>query len=294
MSYPRLLVQRLWSAWDIIKEYRRGNLEDVESQIVLHKNLSELIRTRVSHNLPKLKILEIGCGQRGAQTLLFTADGADVIGVDIEVPNITMDVQTFLRILRVNNLERALKSFGRHLLFDSQFFRQLSRRYGKALPLNKVDVRQMDATRMDFPGNYFDFIYSTLVFEHITRVGAAVQEVNRILKPEGIAWINIHLFPSLSGGHHKEWTNPRTLRSPQVPPWDHLMGKKYPIDNTLNKLTLNDYNQIFSDHIDVVGQSFVTEGLEVLTPTLEEILIKKGYSRIDLCTREVAFLCRKR
>ncbi len=293
MSYPRLWLHRFWLAWEIAKEYQRGTLEDIETQILVHKKLADIIKGYINQDLTKVKILEIGCGQRASQTLLFTTDGADVVGVDIEVPTFSLDLQVFLNVLRLNGLGRALKSLGRHLFFDSQFFEQLAARYGKPLSMDKVKVRVMDATRMDFSSNCFDFIYSNMVFEHISQVDSVVRELNRLLKPEGIAWVNVHLFHSLSGGHHKEWTNPRSTRPHRVPPWDHLLENAYPIQIFLNKLTLNDYRRIFSQYLEVVEESCVTEGEEILTPDLAELLAEKGYSREDLLTREITFLCRK-
>ena len=152
----------------------------------------------------------------------------------------------------------------------------------------------MNAAQLAFPDDSFDFIFSSLVFEHIDDVPAAVAEVNRVLRPDGTAWINIHLFPSLSGGHHKDWTDPRKWPSPQVPPWDHLRENRYPADYSLNKLRLGDYRRIFAESLEVMEESLVKEGERILTPQLETELAQRGYPKDDLLVREVAFRCRKR
>jgi SAM-dependent methyltransferase len=291
---PLPWFHRLRSAFENLQEYRRGNLENVTGQLSLHHQLRELIRQQVNPDLSRVKILEIGCGQRAAQTILFTADSAQIIGIDAEIPTFSLGRKTFFRIVRVNGLERAFKSLARHFLFDSPFFSQLSSQYGKTLPWGGIDVRLMDAAFLDFPDDSFDFVFSTLVFEHIANVPAAVAELNRVLKPDGLAWINIHLFPSLSGGHHKEWTNPRAGRPHRVPPWDHLQENRYPADGSLNKLRLDEYRRIFGARLKVMQENRVTEGEDFLTPILETRLIQKGYTKDDLLTREAAFLCRKR
>ncbi|MEJ2672334.1 MAG: methyltransferase domain-containing protein [Deltaproteobacteria bacterium] len=294
---PRLRLpwsHRLRSALEIFQEYRRSNLDNVTGQLALHRKLGALIWQYAGRDLSRLKVLEIGCGQRAVQTMLFTADDIEVTGIDTEIATFVLGPKAFWRIVRVNGLERAAKSLVRHVFFDASFFSQLSRRYGKALPLNGVDVRVMDAACLDFPDDVFDVIFSTRVFEHIADVPGAVAEVNRVLKPDGFAWINIHLFPSLSGGHHKEWTNPRAGDSKKVPPWDHLRENRYPADDSLNRLKLADYRRIFGERLNVVGEELVTEGKEILTASLEMQLKQKGYSREDLLTREAAFLCRKR
>lgn len=44
-----------------------------------------------------------------------------------------------------------------------------------------------------FPDNYFDFVHSTSVFEHVQEQKLAFQEIYRILKPGGLS---LHNFPS--------------------------------------------------------------------------------------------------
>jgi ubiquinone/menaquinone biosynthesis C-methylase UbiE len=287
------LIQRGLSALDIWRDYRDSNLENVDSQIRFHQKLTELIKTHVNQDSTRTKILEIGCGQRASQTILLQAAGVHAIGIDREVPTYQMGVKRFCHIIKISGWERALKSLFRHFFFDHQFFKQLSRQFGENLPPDQVNVCLMNAAQLSFPDDSFDFIFSSLVFEHIDDVPAAVAEVNRVLRPEGTAWINIHLFPSLSGGHHKDWTNPRKWPSPKVPPWDHLRENRYPADNSLNKLRLGDYRRIFAESLEVMEESLVVEGEEILTRELETELAQRGYPKEDLLVREAAFRCRK-
>jgi SAM-dependent methyltransferase len=287
-------IQRLRWALGILRAYRASNPENADGQINFHQKLSAIIKINLGPDLSGLRLLEIGCGQRASQTILFTADGLETMGIDVEVPAFRMTLGSLLQMLSANGWERGLKSIFRHWLFDGQFFRRLSCQYGKPLPLNRVEVRLMNATHMKFPDDYFNFIFSSLVFEHIDDVPAAVREVNRVLKPQGRAWINIHLFPSLSGGHHPEWTDARRPTHPRVPPWDHLLDNRYPAHSYLNRLRLTDYRKIFNTYLEVLEESPVMEMARELSPGLEEILVAKGYTREDLLTREVAFLCRKK
>jgi SAM-dependent methyltransferase len=287
-------VQRARSAREIWRDYRDSNRENVDAQIKFHRKLAELIRTRVNRDLTKVRILEIGCGQRASQTILFQAQDAHVIGIDREIPTYHLSLKRFCRIIKINGWERALKSWVRHVFFDRQFFRELSRQVGQKLPPAAVNVCVMDAAHLSCLDDSFDFIFSSLVFEHIADVPAAVAEVNRVLRPEGTAWINIHLFPSLSGGHNKDWTDARKWPTTQVPPWDHLRENLYPADNSLNKLRLGDYRRIFAESLEVIEESLVFEGEQLLTRELETELGARGYPKEDLLTREVAFRCRKR
>jgi len=288
------LIHRLLSSWNIFRAYQTGTFGNAESAIDFHKELSKIIKTHVKVEVKEIKILDLGCGQTATQTALFKTDGADVIGIDMEVATYKMNLKTFIRVIRTNGVERAIKSLLRHLLFDKRYFSKLSLQYGKTIPFDQLDIRLMNAASLFFPANYFDFVYSAWVFEHIDNVPAAIKEVNRVLKPSGIAWIGVHLFPSLSGGHHLDWIWADKSESNNVPPWDHLLDNKYPVNTYLNRLRLDQYRVIFHEHIDVFDEKLTYEGEKFLIPETQKILQSKGYMREDLLTRSVIFLCRKK
>jgi len=288
------LIHRLLSSLNILRAYMTGTFGNAQSAINFHNQLSEIIRTHIRADVAEAKILDLGCGQRATQTILFKAAGADVIGIDMEVPTYNMNLKTFIRVIRTNGLERAIKSLLRYLIFDKKFFSELFMKYGKATPFDQLDIRIGNAVRLSFPDNYFDFVYSVWVFEHIDDVPGVIKEVNRVLKQSGIAWIGVHLFPSLSGGHHLDWIHPDTSPSNKVPPWDHLLDNKYPVNTYLNRLRLNQYREIFHEHIDVFDENRTYEGEKLLTPELKKTLQLKGYTSEDLLTRTVVFLCRKK
>lgn len=47
--------------------------------------------------------------------------------------------------------------------------------------------------RIPFPDRHFDLVYSTSVMEHVVDPGKALDEIARVLRPDGIS---IHVFPS--------------------------------------------------------------------------------------------------
>lgn len=51
-------------------------------------------------------------------------------------------------------------------------------------------VIEMDATRLDFPDESFDLVYSFNAFEHLSDPAATFAEVTRVLRPEGVASIS--------------------------------------------------------------------------------------------------------
>lgn len=60
--------------------------------------------------------------------------------------------------------------------------------------LENVTYRVEDALNLNFPDNHFDLITSVDVIEHVGKPERMIEEVQRVLKPDGIALIT---FPSL-------------------------------------------------------------------------------------------------
>ncbi len=287
-------TRRLASSWNILRRYQTGVFGNVEKTIEFHNELCDLVKAKTNVSVAKARILDLGCGQRADQTLLFKADGADVTGVDMEVPTYRMSLPVLAQVLKTNGMERALKSLLRHYLFDRKYFALLTSRYDTGVGLDGLDTRLMNAADLAFPESYFDVIYSAWVFEHIDDVLGAIKEVNRVLKPGGIAWIGVHLWPSLSGGHNLSWEAPDTNPSARVPPWDHLLESRFPVNTYLNKMRLDEYREMFNRHINVESEELTREGEKLLGPDIEAALLDGGYTKNDLVTRKVVFVCRKK
>lgn len=289
------LRSKLAAGFNIFKAHRRGEFSNAVKDIAYHRELiSYYDKYAGGRPLTEARILDLGCGQTATQTALFTADGATATGIDIEIPTFSMGPGTFVRTLRRNGPERAFKSLARHVLFDGRLFRDLSKEYGKKVSFDKLDVRVMDATAMEFADSTFDFVDSMAVFEHISEVPAAVRELNRVLKPGGIAVITPHLFPSLSGGHNLEWLWPDEQAGVNVEPWDHLRKNAHPAGAYMNHMKLAEYREHFHAGLDIVDEKIVVEGERYLTPALEAELGAKGYAREDLLTRTITFFARKK
>lgn len=288
------ILRRISVLRELLGCYRAGLFNDAKGMVDFHNHLLEVIATHLGADPAGMRILELGCGQTAVQTALFGADGADVTGIDIQAPTFKMNLTVLARVLRTGGIERAVKSVLRHVLFDRKTFAQLSRHYGGRVSHQRLDVRVMDASRLKFPDDCFDFVFSVFVFEHVADVAAALAELRRVLKPSGVAWINVHLFTSLSGGHNFEWIRADEAPSQKVPPWDHLLDDTFPTGVYLNKLRLARWREFFSECLEVCSEEMLTEGEGILTPELAETLKRKGYTREELLTREVIFIARKR
>lgn len=242
-------------------------------------------------NIQDIKILEVGCGQRFTTTLLFHSMGYNIIGIDTDFIDPHFSIKGFLRVLKTNSFERFVKTFFRHILFDCVYYRTLQKEFGKLLKINDVDIRVMNVCHLEFPDNYFDYICSNAVFEHINDVEKATSEIARVLKSGGIVDIGIHLFPSLSGGHNLEWAYPNENLSKRVPPWDHLRKNFFPTHVYLNKLRENDYLLIFNKYFSIIDIKSKHEGKKFLT---KEILNElTDFSKNELLKRSIRVVMKK-
>jgi ubiquinone/menaquinone biosynthesis C-methylase UbiE len=94
------------------------------------------------------RVLEIGCGSGSASCLLARA-GAQVSAIDLTQQAVT-----------------------------------LTRKNASVQGLD-FDVRQMDAERLEFPANHFDFVFTWGVIHHSQETERIIAEIQRVLRPGG-------------------------------------------------------------------------------------------------------------
>jgi SAM-dependent methyltransferase len=240
----------------------------------------------------QIRMLEIGCGQRFALTLLYHTMGAKVTGIDTDFVDPFFTPKGMLGIWKHNGFERFAKTLVRHIFFDRSYYSSIAKELGSPLKLDKsLDIRFMNACNLEFPDREFDFIYSCAVFEHIDNVDKAASEAARVLKDDGVISIGIHLFHSLSGGHSLEWAYPESRPSQTIPPWDHLRKNLYPTHVYLNKLRQSEFIAIFEKYFTILDIKEEFEGEKLLT---DEILRElPDYSREELLKRGIRVTMKK-
>jgi SAM-dependent methyltransferase len=237
------------------------------------------------------RILEIGCGQRFATSLLFHTFGAGVTGIDMDYVDPRFSLQGYVAIFKKNGWERSVKTFIRHLLFDRQYYGTISNLCGRPLRFDDLELLYMDACDLKFADNSLDYIFSRAVFEHIDDVEKACREMHRVLKTGGVANIRPHLFPSLTGGHNPEWFDLNRNGRRQAPPWDHLRKSLYPPPCYLNKFREKDYIRIFSKYFTIVDVESEYVGEQYLT---EDILRElPGFTREELTKVSIRIIMKK-
>lgn len=121
---------------------------------------------RVAKEFPGGMLLEVGCSM-GNDTIQFARRGMDVTGVDITEAAIELIKQRF------------------------------------ALYNISGDFRVADAEKLPFPDNTFDVCYSFGVLHHTPDTAGAIEELRRVLKPNGKAFVMLYNTQSLNWLAHR-------------------------------------------------------------------------------------------
>ena len=286
----RTIRQKISGYRDIVR-YHLGRTEsyarqDYSSFAEVWKNVGKYLNV----DRDKLRILDIGCGQRYPYTLLAAnRENCEAVGIDTDI--VGPGAVKYIRMLFKDGLERTVKSAVRAALFDPAYFSVLEREAGKKLSRKNLKIYNCSSENLPFADDYFDLVISNAVFEHIRDIPGTLAELNRVSEPGAIFHILIHLYPSLSGGHNLNWANPEEHIPENVPPWDHLRGNTQPTHIYLNKLREKDYRRYFEEYTEVlewIDGPF--EGQKLLTPEIEQEL--STYSREELLKRYVIAVCR--
>lgn len=239
------------------------------------------------------RVLDVGCGKLHWFSLLLHNRGARITGIDTEVVEISRGVlEKYWRMLRHNGVERMLKTCCWDVVYSRAYYDELRKLAPFPIRDDGLDLRRMDATRLDISDATFDLVVSHEVFEHLPDVQAVLSEMYRVMKPQAIAYIYIHNYTSLSGGHHIRWKYPDAEPPVDVPPWDHLREARFPgIPSYINRLRLHEYRQMFDERFELLGwQLTKREGERFLTPEIRAELT--DYSEDELLTKGVIIIAR--
>jgi SAM-dependent methyltransferase len=220
-----------------------------------------------------LDVLDLANGRLRPQYTLLKTAGHHVYGVDLaNLPTSSVRDSAY-RIAR--------------LLYSGRLGARLEPHSSQTLVCGNASV-------LPFSDDRFDLVTSIAAFEHFLDVPAVVSEVRRVLRPGGLAWIEIHLFASLSGGHNVSCTRIPLQETPRgVEPWDHLRGQRLPITVPLNRWRRDQYIAAFAHYFDILkSYCAIREGDRILTQALEAEL--SAYSRDELTCSAYIIVARKR
>lgn len=278
-----------------MRPYAVTALDDIDAYRALLATYSGLA-------LERARVLEIGYGARPWRLLALLSTGADALGVDAEVPVLEGHAWEYREALRRNGVERALKSFVRHTVFDRRdrrAFRAELRRRGLRERIDRSRFLVGDAADLALPPGSLDLVISEEVFEHVRRESLArlVPKLARWLRPEGLALIRPNVFTGITGGHHPEWyryTFQLHRRRRWTEPWEHLRRDRMRPDTYLNRLTRAQYRALLETSFEILEEMVAVPdlGRELLTPSVAAELA--AYPDEELFSNQVLFVMRPR
>ena len=243
------------------------------------------------------KALDIGCGSNAPMSLLLHAAGINVTGLDQKVGyrwGLGFRPSRYLQYgQKVGLFKTARKMLG-ELVYDRHYYNALARFSELKLTESGLNLVEHNASELPIDDASMDLVVSNAVWEHIDKVELANREVARILKPGGVAYIEIHLFPSLSGGHDLPWVVPGRTEMGGIQPWRHLRDPNWQEPVYLNRLREHQYRELFDgvEQLKILDwQVEFTEGEELLTQEILDEL--PDYSREELTRRSIIVLLRK-
>jgi SAM-dependent methyltransferase len=244
---------------------------------------------------PDSLILDVGAGMGWSTALLAARTGARVFGVDLH-PYDACTGDSFRGEL--------LRRIRRHVpvLMQEPGFERIQQ------PEQVIDncaFFTMDAQQLLFRDGLFDFVFSLNAIEYIPQPGLAVQEISRVLKPGGTAFLHFNSLYFSDGGHH--------LYGLIDIPWVHLLYERAEIkkmildagkipnevDNILDSLngySVKQYLEIF-DNTDLnIVEKHIHKSLSVNGADRSEEFtkLKERYSEEDLGTSGMTVILRKR
>jgi ubiquinone/menaquinone biosynthesis C-methylase UbiE len=286
-------VRKAAELFQLFKIMREGPQARVAFTLETHRTTKQRVKEQTGLELRGIKALDIGPGQQLRHMRCLSSEN-EVIGIDTDVIPQAFSWTAYREMLRVNSWMRLVKTAGRQLLgYDSRFQKQLASELGVS-SFGPMTLLRMDATKMTFPDETFDFVCSYSAFEHIDNPKAALQEVARVLKKGGVAYISLHLYTSHSGCH-----DPGIMAKgdPEAPYWPHLRpALKHTIHPStyLNEIRLDAWRDMYQAVMP--GVHFVYERQDYLADPLKEIQGNgelREYSADELLTLNLVAIWKK-
>jgi SAM-dependent methyltransferase len=243
------------------------------------------------------RVLDIGCGSNAPMSVLLHSAGAKVTGIDAYIGHrwgLGLNPSRYTKYAGEVGVARTLRKIAGELVYDRHYYSTLGRKAGLTLTERNLDLRQMDIGSPSIPDASVDVVHSNATWEHLADVASANRQVARMLRPGGLAYIEIHLFPSLSGGHDLPWIVPGKTDLGDVTPWQHLRNPDWVAPVFLNRHRERDYRRLFSStpHLEIVEwRTEYTEGHQLLTDQIRREL--PDYSDDELTKRSIIVVARR-
>lgn len=248
-SYTDLRLGSLGRAGELanLLRHQRANVSGQVGRILEDLQQREQdFELQLGESLAGKQMLVVGPGQHLAEMTFFSRRNT-VTGIDLDVIPQGFSPLVYWRMLSTNGGTRTLKTLGRKAVgIDRSFQHELCGQLGlPSIPRHRVLA--MDATTMRFADESFDCVYSHSCFEHLEEPAAVIRQVQRVLRPGGVAQVALHLYTSDNGCHDvRIFTGNRR----DLPWWSHLRPQhrdKVRSNTYLNGVRLDEWKRLFGD-----------------------------------------------
>jgi SAM-dependent methyltransferase len=236
-------ARELFTLWQSKRQNVPGQARHMLAE--MESSQSEMERACGSR-LQDKDILIIGPGQQLVEMSFFARHNR-VTGIDLDVIPQHPSVREYLKMFRNNGSIRTLKTMGRKAMGYDRALRREVERQGLTVDADPTIVA-MDAAAMTFPDGSFDCVFSHSCFEHLSCPGDVIRQVARVLRPGGLAHVDVHLYTSDSGCHDVRISSGRR---DSIPPWSHLRLQYRHLvqpNSYLNEIRLAQWRDLISQH----------------------------------------------
>ena len=197
-----------------------------------------------------LDILEIGAGQQCERARYLGQYNLTTV-IDLDWIPRTSGIGDYVAMLKRNGVGRLIKTAGRRLLRVDRMRRDAWARALGTSTFRDPFMMHGDVCSDPLPESAFDLIVSWSVFEHLRDPAAAMRNIWRALRPDGVFFIGIHLYTATNG--HHDFSRSQT-GDDGLPPWAHLRPSTRHLVRPsafLNEWRVADWRRLYADYAEV-------------------------------------------
>jgi len=241
---------------------------------VFHRNLALLEESGL--NLKTARILDVACGPLAPQTVLLTAAGCQVIGVDLQIP------PAFLPLSGLKQWFKRRKHSQAWQAATQSYYQALGRAAGRKPALKKTKIRLGDPLHLDFADAHFEAVVCANYLHHTADPAGLLAEAARVLKPGGLLLADVRPYPAFGGAF-----------TAAAEPWQHLRQPGFGDTLPLNQWAEDRYRTAVESHF-TIDQWRTTQddaALAALTPEIQTELAR--FSPEALTRKEIVILAKK-
>jgi SAM-dependent methyltransferase len=221
---------------------RAGAAKDIAQMVEEARQLCATFQKTYGFVAENKDVLEIGPGQFLTQARYFALKNR-VTAMDYDVIAEYLTPLNIAKMLKRNGTSRTVKTVVRKATGIDHIYRKSTRAQLNITKLPKLTIEHGDAQSMPFADNSFDMIQSRSVIHQLPHPEKALAEVARVLRPGGVAHLDLHLYTSYNGA-----LDPRTMSgTDNTFYWHHLKHPdQYVQVATLNKWRLQDWRTLLA------------------------------------------------